>query len=71
MTIPIVTVDLPVTADQANSLLAGLGDPDGVVVTHGISLGGVSTPGRWRVFAVRQEYALDGPQHWALLEWLN
>lgn len=68
------TIDLPVTADQAQRLLAEVAlsdaEPAPLVVTHALWLSSdLHLPGRWTVYAVRREYLNDQPQHYASLRW--
>jgi hypothetical protein len=66
------TIELPVTADQAQRLLAEvtLSEGEPVTVTHAMWLSqDFSLPGRWTVYSVRREYLNGEPQHYASLRW--
>lgn len=71
---PQITVDLPVTEDQASLLLAELSPAPDVPwptdVTHILRLGEEHClPGCWRVNSVRREYLNGQAQHFVSLEW--
>lgn len=67
------TIDLPVTEQQAQKLLAEVSlqpnGPEPATISHGLLLGDLFLPGRWFVYAVRREYLNGVPQHYASLRW--
>jgi hypothetical protein len=69
---PEYTINLPVTADQAQALLSEvtMTDDEPVIITHALWLSSdFHLPGRWTVYAVRREYLNGEPLHVASLRW--
>lgn len=75
MTIQVeITVDLPVTEDQAGRFMHEIALPEArdelpVKVSHGLQVGRDLLPGRWHVYAVRREFLNGVPQHYVSLRW--
>lgn len=69
-----ITVDLPVTEDQAARFMHEIAlpeDPDEVPVTisHSLQVGQDLLPGRWHAYAVRREFLNGVPQHYVSLRY--